>query len=189
MEQSGDSNAMGSREALVQQALKAGMQRRTPAEASSPESPSERDDILIRMLRNIIRFAVRILAVLMTFVIIWGVIDVGWVLYKHLMDDEGPAYLLEISDILATFGAFMAVLIAIEIFVNITIYLRDDIIHVKIVMATALMAIARKVIIMDVKKVDTLEIFAIAAVILALSIGYWLVIISHGDDVSSENGH
>ena len=46
---------------------------------------------------------------------------------------------------LATFGAFMAVLIAIEILINITIYLRDDVIHVKIVMATALMAIARKV--------------------------------------------
>ncbi len=45
--------------------------------------------------------------------------------------------LMNISDILATFGAFMAVLIAIEIFINITIYLRDDVIHVKIVMATA----------------------------------------------------
>lgn len=45
------------------------------------------------------------------------------------------------SDILATFGAFMAVLIAIEIFINIIIYLREDVIHVKIVMATALMAI------------------------------------------------
>ena len=149
----------------------------------------EQDDALIQMLRRVIRFAVRILAILMTFVILWGVIDVAWVLYKHLVDDEGPRYLLEISDILATFGAFMAVLIAIEIFVNITIYLRDDIIHVKIVMATALMAIARKVIIMDVAKVETLEIFAIAAVILALSIGYWLVVISHGDSVSSDNGH
>ena len=35
----------------------------------------------------------------------------------------------------------MAVLIAIEILIN--IYVRDDVIHVKIVMSTALMAIAR----------------------------------------------
>lgn len=46
---------------------------------------------------------------------------------------------------LATFGAFIAVLIAIEILVNITAYLRNDVIQVKIVIATALMAIARKV--------------------------------------------
>lgn len=189
MDQSGSKGAADGREALMMNALKAGLQPPPALDSPSVDMLPERDDALIRFLRNVIRFAVRILAVLMTFVILWGVIDVAWVLYKHLMDDEGPMYLLEISDILATFGAFMAVLIAIEIFVNITIYLRDDIIHVKIVMATALMAIARKVIIMDVSKVDTLEIFAIAAVILALSIGYWLVVISHGDSVSSDNGH
>jgi uncharacterized membrane protein (DUF373 family) len=61
--------------------------------------------------------------------------------------------MVTISDILATFGAFMAVLIAIEILININIYLRDDLIHVKIVMTTALMAIARKVIIMDFDKI------------------------------------
>ena len=75
---------------------------------------------------------------------------------------------------------------AIEIFVNITIYLRSDIIHVKIVMATALMAIARKVIIMDITKIEPLEIFAIASVILALSVGYWLVNTSHGDGVGGD---
>lgn len=162
---------------------------------SSPEKSSVNhahlaaDDPLIRTLRYIIRFAVRVLAVLMTLVIIWGVIDVGYVIYDRLIDSDGPNMLLNISDILATFGAFMAVLIAIEIFVNITIYLRDDIIHVKIVMATALMAIARKVIIMDIKKVEPLEIFAIASVVLALSIGYWLVIIGHGDQANADPNH
>ena len=39
-------------------------------------------------------------------------------------------YLLNINDILATFGAFMAVLIAIEIFENIVMYLRNNFIQV-----------------------------------------------------------
>jgi len=95
-----------------------------------------------------------------------------------------PPYLrLQISDILATFGAFMAVLTAIEIFVNITVYLREDVIHVKTVMATALMAIARKVIILEVKDEDTtpLVIFSIAALVLAMSIGYYLAVVRAGD--------
>ncbi|MBN1441946.1 MAG: hypothetical protein JXA90_04510, partial [Planctomycetes bacterium] len=77
---------------------------------------------LIRFLRGAIRWAVRLLAILMVFVIFMGVVDVIWVLYERLR--EPPFFLLQISDLLATFGAFMAVLIAIEIFVNITIYLR-----------------------------------------------------------------
>jgi len=134
------------------------------------------EEPFVRFLRHVIRWTVRCLAILMTFVIVMGVVDVVWVLYQKM--SEPPRFLLQISDILATFGAFMAVLIAIEIFVNITIYLRDDIIHVKIVMATALMAIARKVIILDFKELETLHVFGIAAVVFAMSIGYWLVVVA-----------
>jgi len=85
---------------------------------------SFQDDKLISGLSRIIRLAVRFLAVLMTFVIVWGVWDVVWVLCERLM--APPFMLLEITDILATFSAFMAVLIAIEIFINIVMYLKDN---------------------------------------------------------------
>ncbi len=132
------------------------------------------DEPLILKLHSVIKIAVRILALIMTAVILWGVVDVCWVLYQKLMTP--PLFLLTISDILATFGAFMAVLIAIEIFVNICIYLREDVIHVQIVMATALMAIARKIIILDFNKVSSDYVWAMAGVIFAMSIGYFLVL-------------
>ena len=120
------------------------------------------DEPLIVFLQKIIHFSVRMLAVLMTFVIFWGVFDVIWELYQRLI--QPPFMLLDISDILATFGAFLAVLIAIEIFINITVYLKEEVIHVKIVLATALMAIARKVIIFDFKELEASYIYATAAV-------------------------
>ena len=135
--------------------------------------PSDHDDPLIEFLHKAIKIAVRILAVLMVFVIIWGIGDVIYVLYQRLM--LPPVYLLSISDILATFGAFLAVLIAIEIFVNITIYIRDDILPVTLVVATALMAISRKVIIFDFNELTPMYVFATAAVVLALGITYWLI--------------
>jgi len=60
---------------------------------------------------------------------------------------EPPLTILRISNLSDMFGSFLSVLIAIEIFLNITLYLREDVIHVKLVVATALMAIARKVIV------------------------------------------
>lgn len=137
------------------------------------------EEPLIEFLQKIIHFSVRLLAILMTFVIFWGVFDVVWELYHRLK--QPPFMLLDISDILATFGAFLAVLIAIEIFINITVYLREEVIHVKIVLATALMAIARKVIIFDYSELSADYIYATAAVVLSLSIGYWLVIIHGGE--------
>ncbi|MGD8388906.1 MAG: phosphate-starvation-inducible PsiE family protein, partial [Desulfobacteraceae bacterium] len=114
-----------------------------------------------------------VLAVIMTLVIFWGIGDVIWVIYQRI--SQPPYLLLKINDILATFGAFLAVLIAIEIFLNITLYLRDDVIHVRLVVATALMAIARKVIVFDFKELAYSYVFATAAVLFALGVTYWLI--------------
>lgn len=144
---------------------------RNGSEHMGPQSGGT--DPLIRVSLAVIRHAVRALAVLMVFVIALGVFDVVWMLYARLA--EPPFLLLDINDILAVFGAFLAVLIAIEIFVNITLYLREDVIHVKLVVATALMAVARKVIVFDYKELQPEYILATAAVVLALGITYWLV--------------
>ena len=130
-------------------------------------------DRLLDGLHAVIRHSVRVLSVLMVLVILWGIVDVIWVLYQRLM--APPFMLLGISDIFAIFSTFLVVLIAIEIFVNISLYLRDDVIHVKLVVATALMAIARKVIVLDYNSVEPSYVYATAAVVLALGITYWLV--------------
>ena len=135
---------------------------------------SEQDERFVSRLQKVIHVAVKFLAVLMVIVIWYGVADVIYVLYSRI--SSHPFYLIEISDILATFGAFMAVLIAIEIFINIVSYLRHDSIQLEIVMATAYMAILRKVIVLDYKETSAEYVFATAAVVLALSVGYWLVI-------------
>jgi len=139
-------------------------------------------DPLIRLLHKSIRIGVKVLAVIMTLVIFWGIGDVIWVIYQRL--SQPPYFLLKINDILATFGAFLAVLIAIEIFLNITLYLRDDVIHVRLVVATALMAIARKVIVFDFKELSYLYVFAVAAVLFALGVTYWLITRNAEDTLS-----
>ena len=131
-------------------------------------------DPLVNFLHKIIRIGVKALAVLMTLVILWGIGDVVWVVYTRLA--QPPFLLLRIHDILFIFGAFLAVLIAIEIFLNITLYLREDVIHVRLVIATALMAIARKVIVFDFKEVSYQYIYATGAVVLALGLTYWLIV-------------
>ncbi|AUB85573.1 phosphate-starvation-inducible PsiE family protein [Candidatus Thiodictyon syntrophicum] len=133
----------------------------------------DEEDRMINVLHRIIRGAVRVLAVAMVVTILWGVVDVLTVLYYELFRPGIEE--LKIHDIVITFGAFLAVLIAIEIFMNITLYLRDDVVHVKLVIATALMAIARKVIVFDFHKLEPMYVLATAAVALALGIVYWLM--------------
>ena len=109
----------------------------------------------------------------MTLVIFWSSIDVFYIIYQRALAQ--PFFLLGVSDLLAVFGAFLTVLIAIEIFINITLYLKHDILPINMVVATALMAVSRKVIMLDIKDTEPMYIFAIAAVIVALGVTYWLI--------------
>ena len=131
------------------------------------------DDKVLWLLKKTIHYSLKILALLMILLIVSGVVDVGWTLYQRLLSP--PQFILTIGDILATFGAFMVVLIAIEIFQNIILYLRDDVIHVKIVLATALMAVARKIIILDYDELNSMYVFATGLVLIATGLTYYLI--------------
>ncbi|WP_136810316.1 phosphate-starvation-inducible PsiE family protein [Desulfosediminicola flagellatus] len=134
---------------------------------------TKEEDRFLWLLKRIIHISLKILGILMVVVIISGVVDVAWTIYLRFAAE--PRFILTMGDILATFGAFMVVLIAIEIFQNIILYLRDDVIHVKIVLATALMAIARKVIILDYDELEPMYILATGVVLLATGITYYVV--------------
>ena len=130
-------------------------------------------DPLIRKLNQIVVVGVKFLAILMVFVIFWGLVDVLIVLYVELTQKIDSIFYFE--HLLRIFGSFLAVLIAIEIFLNIIFYLKKDAIHVPLVLATALTAVARKVIILDYTNSDPSLFYATASVILAVGVSYWLV--------------
>ncbi|NJK62555.1 MAG: phosphate-starvation-inducible PsiE family protein [Synechococcaceae cyanobacterium SM2_3_1] len=73
------------------------------------------------------------------------------------------------------FGGFLSVLIALELLENITAYLRKQSFQIELVIVTSLVAVARKIIILDLDKVSGLDLVGLALAILALSISYWIV--------------
>jgi uncharacterized membrane protein (DUF373 family) len=83
--------------------------------------------------------------------------------------------MLEIDQLLEIFGLFLLVLIGIELLDTMKAYLVEKVVHVEIVFAVALIAVARKVIVLDVAKYPSLTLIAIGVIILALSIGYYLI--------------
>jgi uncharacterized membrane protein (DUF373 family) len=114
------------------------------------------------------------LIVMMSLVVLLATIELGWIIIKDIISP--PIFLLEINELFEIFGLFMLVLIGIELLETIDkTYSSKNVNHTKIVMAVAIIAIARKVIILDVEKYSGLALVGIAAIILALSLGYFLV--------------
>jgi uncharacterized membrane protein (DUF373 family) len=77
------------------------------------------------------------------------------------------------------FGLFLNVLIALEILENITAYLKKQVIQVELVLITSLIAVSRKIIILDLEKKDSNDLIALAVAVFALSISYLVIRLSH----------
>ena len=135
------------------------------------ELPTQEPDPVLRVLHRIMHFATYVLAIAMVVVILEGVVSVIHTLYLSM---TRPPFFI-VPDIVKTFGAFLAVLIAYEIFANITLYIRSDVFPVKLVVATAVMAVARKIIILDMDEYTALDLIGIGAVVLGLGVSYWLI--------------
>ncbi|WP_079989459.1 phosphate-starvation-inducible PsiE family protein [Candidatus Protochlamydia phocaeensis] len=144
---------------------------------SDTNFPLEVKSPFINFLQKLLLFGLKILACLMALVIIWSILDVAFILYQKAK--ETPFLLINIDSLLEAFGGFLVVLIAIEIFLNIILYLRKDMGHLRLVIATALMAIARKIIILDYAHTSAFHMLAMGAIIVALGIAYWLINHAH----------
>lgn len=73
------------------------------------------------------------------------------------------------------FGLFLNVLIALEILENITAYLKQQVVQVELVLVTSLIAVSRKIIILDLEKKDSTDLIALGIAIFALSLSYVLI--------------
>jgi len=127
----------------------------------------------MKYLDRVERFVVTSLLVMMVVVVCLATIDLAWLLVKDIITP--PRFLLEIDELLDIFGLFLLVLIGVELMESIRIYREQKSLHVEVVMTVAIIAIARKVIILDIKEISSLTLLGIAAIIAALSLGYFLI--------------
>ena len=113
------------------------------------------------------------LIAMMVIVVVLATIELGWIIIRDIITH--PIILLEIDELLEIFGFFLLVLIGIELLETIKAYLATNVIHVEIVLEVALIAIARKVIILDIDKYESLTLVGIAALISAVALAFFVI--------------
>jgi uncharacterized membrane protein (DUF373 family) len=128
---------------------------------------------MLSLIKKFERIIVTTLIVMMAVTILLATVELGWLIIKDIITP--PIILLEIHELLDIFGLFLLVLLGIELISTLKTYLTENAIHVEVVFAVALIAIGRKVIILDVKEISSLSLLGIGAIIISLSVGYFLV--------------
>lgn len=119
------------------------------------------------------KFIIVILAILTGLVVLLATLELVYVIALDLLSP--PIVLLDSKELLDIFGYFLLILIGIELLETFSIYIRERAINVQVVLLVAMIALARKVIILDAEEIQSLTLFAIGFVILALAAGYYMV--------------
>ncbi len=127
---------------------------------------------IINFSHNIIILSIKFLSIITVFTIVIATLNSLWILYSSLIENN---FILKNIDFLNIFSQILIVLIAVEIFQNIAVYIKTDTIPIKLVLATALIAVARKFIIIDINKDNLWYIFALAVAVISLSLSYYLI--------------
>ena len=128
---------------------------------------------MTKWLRSFEHTIIRSLIFMMAVIIAISTIELGYLLVKDIVSP--PVFFLEIDELLELFGFFLLILIGIELLETIKAYLQDQVVHSEIVLEVALIAIARKVIILDLKDYDSIIILGIAALIITIAAAYYIV--------------
>ena len=128
---------------------------------------------MLELLKKFEHAVIVSLISMMVLVVLLSTIELGWIIVKDIITP--PIILLEINELLEIFGFFLLVLIGVELLETIKAYLLDKVVHVEIVLEVALIAIARKVIILDLEKYDSLTVLSMAGLILAVAAAFYVI--------------
>ena len=115
------------------------------------------------------------LMLLMLAVVVFATIELALMLFQRLVDPFQGMILLEIDELLELFGFFLLILIGIELLETIGMYLEGDTVHAEIVLLVALIAVARKLVVLDLKAHEPATLIGLPVVILSLAGGYVLI--------------
>lgn len=123
------------------------------------------------VIKMVQKFTALALAVMLVVVVVLSTLHLGVLIAHEIW--APPRFLIRVQGLLEIFGYFLLVLIGVELLETLQAYIKRDVIHVRVVLELALIAMARKVIIEEPNTVPSLTLFGIAALILALGVAFY----------------
>ncbi|TVR77209.1 MAG: hypothetical protein EA409_12135 [Saprospirales bacterium] len=130
---------------------------------------------LKKLVRWVERAIIIALIAVMSLLLLIATVELIYTVFLALMETDKEMLLVDLDNLLNIFGVFLLVLIGIELLDTIKVYFKENVIHVEVVILVALIAIARKVIVLEFEDYTGSEILGISAIIIALAAAYYLI--------------
>ncbi len=139
------------------------------SETGGQPVPSE---IMLNIVERIEKTIIRALIILLLLAMVLGTLELGRVTILEVF--APPFLLLDISKIFEGFGLALVILIGLELLKILKLFLLEDKIKPEIIVEIAVIAVCSKIITLDVKHTSGDVLLGIAAILVALAVGYFV---------------
>lgn len=129
---------------------------------------------MIKIVRIIETFIFAILIIFLSASLLISIVDFAVFFFKLFLQRSlsnwyEPEFLIHL------FSSFLIVLVGVELLETIKAYLKDDAIRIELIILAALIALARKIIVINYTDTSSDKLIGMASIIFSLGLAYFLI--------------
>jgi uncharacterized membrane protein (DUF373 family) len=132
---------------------------------------------MLKVFKKFEDWVIIVLGCILGIFILVAVFELGYLIITEVFsrNTTGQGVLLNLSEIKKFLDLFFIVLIAFELFETVRVYLKDNVFHAEYIVLVGVIALARKIVLLDFEKVEPLTLVGLAALVISLTIGYFFL--------------
>jgi len=127
----------------------------------------------LNSLKQISKYIIYALMFILVISMLLGTIDLFVLFIKKIVDPTPYPLLIDIEELYAIFSFLLIIVVGYELFKSMYLILKVDLIPVKSILKIAAIALANKVITLNLKEIEINELFGLAALIVCIGVAYF----------------
>jgi hypothetical protein len=127
----------------------------------------------LNSLKQISKYIIYALMFILVISMLLGTIDLFVLFIKKIVDPNPYPLLIDIEELYAIFSFLLIIVVGYELFKSMYLILKVDLIPVKSILKIAAIALANKVITLNLKEIEINELFGLAALIVCIGVAYF----------------
>lgn len=133
---------------------------------------------MLDLVKKLEHWLTMVLIAMLAVVVVLATVELGFTLARDIA--APPVLFPGIEKLLDLFGRFLLVLIGVELLETMRTFATEHVVRVDVVLTVAMIAMARKIVVIEPEHAASMTLFGIAAVIAALALAYQVFVRGHG---------
>ena len=127
----------------------------------------------LHTMKYISRYIIIALMLILVLSMVLGTVDLFVSFFKKVIDPQPYPFVIDVHELYSIFSVLLIIVVGYELFKSMYLILGNDMIPVKSILKIATIALANKIVTLNLKEIEVNQLFGIAALIACIGLAYF----------------